>query len=299
MIVDSATPGALVVAVSGGADSAAAAWLAVDSGRPTRAVYVHHGAPASDRLERAAWRITERLGIDLTVVSVVVPDGPSYESQARAVRHQAFDGCLDGDDWLVTGHTRDDQVETLLMRLVRGTGIDGLAGMAVEDRPYLRPLLEMTRSAARELATLTGLEWRDDPSNRDPRHLRNRIRRQMLPQLETAFGVGVATSLHRTSGVIRRDIEVLQELASGVRSRSCENGMELSLSDLRQVGTGVAARAVRNAIRALDPPYPPPSRVVEIALDVALGRSKRAEIGRLVIHTTSDWLTLSTEAWVG
>ena len=291
-VVSGAGSGAFVVALSGGADSAAAAWLAVGSGRPTRAIHVHHGALASDRLQRASEEICRCLEIELAVVRVDVPDGPSYEAQARRVRHDALAQGIEGDGWLVTGHTRDDQVETLFMRLIRGTGIDGLAGMGRSERPHLRPLLDVTRSDAREIATLARLPWRDDPANRDPRHLRNRVRREVMPMLESAFGPGVATSLFRTADVIRRDVQALEELAAQIERRADQNIVELSLPDLRAADEAIAARAIRNAIRTIDPPYPPRAHVVDRALDVIRGRSHRLDVGDLAVTRSGHWLRI-------
>jgi tRNA(Ile)-lysidine synthase len=284
----------MVVALSGGADSAAAAWLASESEEHVMAVHVHHGSPHSDLLERAAGRIARRLDLELRVVRVHVPDGPSYEAQARTVRHAALAAVVGSDAWLVTGHTRDDQVETLLMRLARGTGIDGLAGMARSEAPFLRPLLDTTRSEAREIAAIVGLDWRDDPSNIDRRFLRNRVRHDLVPMLESVFGPAVATSLHRSADVIRRDIEALELLAGHVDRHDAERRVELSLRDLERVGEAIAARAIRNAIRSLNPPYAPPARVVETALDIAAGRTRRAEIGQIVISRSDRCLIVAT-----
>lgn len=287
-------PGAaLVVALSGGADSAAAAWLSRDSGRTVRAIHVHHGSTASDRLATAAASIAERLSMPLTVERVEVPIGPSYEARAREVRHEALTRSLGTEEWLVVGHTRDDQVETVLMRLVRGSGLDGLAGMGHCERPYLRPLLDSSRSDAREMAALTALPWFDDPANLDRSHLRNRVRNDLLPVIESTFGPGLSTTLHRSAEVIRRDVSVLEDLAAGIERVVSDGVVMLSLEGLRTVHPGIAGRAVRQAIRALQPPYPPPLRVVDSAMDVVHRRARRAEIGRLTVDVEGNWLRLA------
>ncbi len=282
--------GDLVVGLSGGADSAAAAWLSVDSGRSVRAIHVHHGSVAADRLEVAAVSIANRLSIPLTFERVEVPAGPSYEARARTVRHEALTRTLGPAEWLVVGHTRDDQVETVLMRLVRGSGLDGLAGMGHCEPPYVRPLLDSSRSDARELAAITGMPWFDDPANLDRSHLRNRIRNDLLPVIESTFGAGLSTTLHRSAEVIRRDVSVLEDLASEIDRVVTSDAIRLSLSGLLTAHPGIAARAVRQAIRALEPPYPPPLRVVDTALDVAHRRVRRAEIGRLTVDVDGGWL---------
>lgn len=291
-IIARAAPGPIVVALSGGADSAAAAWLAAESGRAIGAIHVHHGSPASDTLQDAARQIADRLDLTLTIAAEQVPAGPSYEAQARLVRRRVLDQHAEPGSWIVTGHTRDDQVETVLMRLLRGTGIDGLAGMAPDRPPHLRPLLASTRSVAREIASLVGLPWRDDPSNRDRRHVRNRIRIDLLPELEAAFGPGVAQSLAGSADAIRRDVELLNALARDVGRREEHGRILLSLEDLARVGRGVASRAVRRAIRDLDPPYAPALRVVDTVLAVAAGDVRRVDIGRLSAHRFEGWLSL-------
>ena len=124
---------------------------------PVRAVHVHHGLAASDALEQAARAIAADLAIPIEVGAV----------DARAIHrergpHRSLPGLAGGlgeGEWILTAHTADDQAETVLANLLRGAGVDGLAGIPARRGRIARPLLDMTRSETRELATLAGLPW--------------------------------------------------------------------------------------------------------------------------------------------
>jgi tRNA(Ile)-lysidine synthase len=288
-----APPGPVVVALSGGADSAAAAWVSRASDRPTRAVHVHHGLAHSDMLAAAAGAVAGRLGIDLRIVRVQVPSGASMELQARRVRLEALEVAAGAGEWVVTGHTRDDQVETLLMRLVRGTGLDGLAGIPAVRPPFVRPLLGLTRSGTRELATLAGLAWRDDPENADPHHLRNRIRTSLIPVIETTFGTAPADSLARMATLVADEVAVLEEAARSVPLERRPGEVRVATGALAAVSRAVAARVLRAAFIELDPPYPPSAAVVADVLAVADGRSGVGGAGVVSARRSGPWLVLS------
>jgi tRNA(Ile)-lysidine synthase len=287
--------GSMMVALSGGADSAAAAFVA--SARPdrTRAIHVDHGASGSARLRRAATSIAGALGLDLEVVSVDVPAGSSYEAQARAVRHRALRAAADDGEWIVTGHTLDDQVETVLMRLDRGSGLEGLSGMAIDSFPIVRPLLGSRRSDVREIATLAGLAWWDDPSHLDRRHLRNRVRRELIPRIEATFGGGLAGSVARAAQLVRADVDVLDALAAEIRCEVTEQGRRFVVADLVEAHDAIAARAIRAALRELLPPYPPPLHYVEALLEVARGGSRAATLGPMSARVQSGWLVIDVD----
>ena len=150
-----------VVALSGGADSAALAWL-TSRMASIRTVHVHHGLLASDALEQAARAVAEVLKVDIEVRSVTLEKFD--ENEARNLRYAALRSALGDGDWLLTGHTADDQAETVLANLLRGAGVDGLAGIPSRRENIARPMLAISRSETRELATLAGLPWTDDPT---------------------------------------------------------------------------------------------------------------------------------------
>jgi tRNA(Ile)-lysidine synthase len=228
-------PGDLVlVACSGGADSLAlAAALAFTAPRlllRAGGVTVDHGLQpgSADRARAVATRLTT-LGLDPVVCTTVTVPGPAGSSRpgagndryqgpeaaARAARYQALEAAAEstGAVAILLGHTLDDQAETVLLRLARGSGARSLAGMPDRRGRYLRPLLPVRRTAT--LAACAALElpaW-DDPHNADPRFTRARVRHEVLPVLESVLGPGVAEALARTAGQLRDDADVLDALA--------------------------------------------------------------------------------------
>lgn len=158
--------------VSGGPDSLALLVLATAAGCEVTAVHVDHGLRSGSEAEAdVVARAAERFGAAFESVRVEVPDGPNLEARARAARHGAL-----GPDALL-GHTADDQAETVLWFLMRGTGPEGLAGID----PGRRPLLRLRRAETVALCDSLGLEPVVDPSNADPRFTRNRIRTELVP----------------------------------------------------------------------------------------------------------------------
>lgn len=202
-----------VVALSGGADSAALAYVAnVVSGTKPRSVHVHHGLADSDRLSEAAGAIAQVLDMSCEVVNVEVPDGPSPEAMARGARYRALEGALNGNENLLLGHTRNDQAETVLLNLIRGAGIRGLSGMPYQRTSQMyRPFLDVSRQETRELATLGGLPFVDDPTNTDLDLRRNFVRLELIPRME-ALNPNLVDSLARTAEHVRGDSEFLDQL---------------------------------------------------------------------------------------
>jgi len=269
--VASVPPGPLVVALSGGADSAAAAWAVREAGRDVRAVHVHHGLPPSDRLAAAAEAVARALGIPLATEAVAVPPGPSPEAAARAVRYAALDAHVLPGELVVTAHTADDQAETVLAHLLRGAGFDGLAGIPPLRAPYVRPFLGVSRAETRELADLARLPWVDDPGNGDLSVARNLLRRRLIPLLEAEAAGGLRPALVRSAAVVRTEVAVLDRLADAIPVRSAPGGFRLAAGELVAAEPAVAARAVRRAFAVHRPPHPADSREVEAVLAVARG----------------------------
>ena len=200
-----------MVALSGGADSAALALLVNQSGREATALHVDHQLPASPLMASAARSIARRLDMEIAVEAVVVEAGPSPEARARDARYQVFERV---DRPIVIGHTRDDNAETLLINLIRGTGPAGLAGIPFYRSPHIyRPMLSIGRDVTREIATLAGLEFVDDPMNDDMSLTRNRLRRIVMPMLEE-INPRVIESLARAAEVVGRDNEYLESLVT-------------------------------------------------------------------------------------
>jgi tRNA(Ile)-lysidine synthase len=205
------------VALSGGPDSLALTAVAAGL-RPTTALIVDHGLqPDSAAVAETARTQAVGLGcVDAQVLCVQVgdPSGPGGgpEAAARAARYAALGAHRNGP--VLLAHTLDDQAETVLLGLGRGSGVRSIAGMRPHDPPWCRPLLgvrrAVTHAACRELSLVA---WRD-PHNIDPRFTRARLRQEVLPLLEEVLGGGVAAALARTATALREDTELIDMLAA-------------------------------------------------------------------------------------
>jgi tRNA(Ile)-lysidine synthase len=244
-----------VVALSGGADSAALAYLLADSHRDRRALHVDHGLAASPHLEKAARQVAERTDMSLSVLKIEVPPGASFEGQAREQRYGALLGALVPDEVLLTGHTLDDQAETVVMNLLRGAGPTGLAGIPARTGDIARPMLQVSRSEARELAGLAGLPYYDDPSNLDPGLRRNAIRLEVIPTLAGRFNPRLVESLARTASLLQSDEEHLATEVSSVQVVELATGLALPIGSLTAVSRPIADRVIRGCLSRLRPPY--------------------------------------------
>jgi len=244
----------LLVAVSGGADSlalaAATAWVAPRLGLSAGAVTVDHGLqPGSADRARAVTRTCADLGLDPVVLETVTVGrrgGP--EAAAREARYEALNKAADqvGASLLVLGHTLDDQAETVLLGLARGSGARSLAGMAERSGRLLRPFLGLRRATTTAaVAALDLVPWAD-PHNADPAFTRARVRRDLLPAFERELGPGVAEALARTADLLRADADALDEWAKAVDS--------LAVGDLLALPAAVRGRVLRSAAIAAGAP---------------------------------------------
>ncbi|WP_245788253.1 tRNA lysidine(34) synthetase TilS [Amycolatopsis marina] len=212
--------GELTVAVSGGADSLAlteaGAAAARGLGLRVRALVVDHGLQAgSAQVAETAVRTARQLGADSAeVLTVDVTGRGGPEATARRARYAALRAALpEGRGLVLLGHTRDDQAETVLLGLGRGSGPRSLAGMRPLDPPWGRPLLDVPRSVTVRACAALGVRPWSDPHNDDPRFTRVRVRNEVLPLLEDVLAGGVAAALARTAAQLREDSEALDELA--------------------------------------------------------------------------------------
>jgi tRNA(Ile)-lysidine synthase len=267
--------GAVVAcAVSGGADSLALLVLSVAAGCKVTAVHVDHGLrPGSEREAAVVAAAAARFGATFVAERVEVPAGPNLEARARAARY----GVL--PPGARTGHTADDQAETVLLNLIRGAGLDGLGGFDPERRPIRR----LRRHETVALCAAAGLDPVHDPSNADPAFRRNRIRHELLPLLDVIAERDVAAVLARQADLLSADAELLEELAAA-----------LDPTDARALAAApeaLARRAVRRWLRTGAEQHPPDRAAVErvlavasgdaVACDVGGGRSVRRSKGRL------------------
>jgi tRNA(Ile)-lysidine synthase len=221
-MVSDLEPGSLVlVACSGGADSlalaAALAFVGPRAGLRAGGVTIDHGlqAGSAERADEVAAKL-HGLGLDPVLARrVSVTGGGGPEAAARTARYAALSAAAadTGAAAVLLGHTLDDQAETVLLGLARGSGARSLAGMPAVRGLFRRPLLGVRRSVTAEAAADLG-PWQD-PHNGDRRFARVRVRLDALPALEAALGPGVAEALARTATQLRADNEVLDNLASG------------------------------------------------------------------------------------
>jgi tRNA(Ile)-lysidine synthase len=244
-----------VIALSGGADSAALADLMAHLGLTRRAIHVNHGLAGSPRLEQAARAVADCTTTPLDVVEIGVPAGASFEGQARNRRYEALLGSLDPGEVLLTAHTLDDQAETVLMNLLRGAGPAGLAGIQSHAGRVARPMLGVTRAETRELAGLTGLPYQDDPSNLDPGLRRNAIRLEVLPILAGRFNPRLVEALARTASLLQSDENHFTAASASLPVVETRSAIGLPIGALLAVPRPVADRAIRGCLSRLRPPY--------------------------------------------
>lgn len=228
----------LVAGVSGGADSACLlSALAELPHRPLRAVHVDHGLQAASAALRASsGALCQRLGVPLTVIEVTVETaGESLEARAREARYRAFALNLAPGECLLTAHHAEDQAETLLLQLFRGTGIKGLSSMPVR-RPlaggwHLRPLLEVARRDLMAYGKARGIEAHEDPMNRDPRFDRAFLRTEIWPAIAERWP-GAAAALGRAARHAA-DAQRLLDQAADAALFYLRDGAALSVTRLR------------------------------------------------------------------
>ncbi|MGV1086919.1 MAG: tRNA lysidine(34) synthetase TilS [Mycobacterium sp.] len=232
------------VALSGGPDSLALTAAAV-AVLPTTALIVDHGLQAGSAQVAAAAR-EQALAIgcaEAQVLRVTVGSAGGPEAAARTARYEALEGARDGSPVLL-GHTLDDQAETVLLGLGRGSGARSIAGMRACDPPWYRPLLDIRRELTHAVCAELGLSAWDDPHNNDRRFTRVRLRREVLPLLEDALGGGVAEALARTAAALREDTDALDGLAAE-HLRAARSGAGLDIAAVRDLPAALRRRVLR------------------------------------------------------
>lgn len=246
--------GLVLVALSGGPDSLAlAAATAFEARGRAGAVIVDHGIQdASAAVAERAASQARALGLDpVRVVRVeVLASGEGPEAAARVARYEALDAVAAelGAVAILLGHTLDDQAETVLLGLARGSGASSLQGMATESGLYRRPLLGIRRAQTEQACADAGLTPWTDPHNADPSYARVRVRSAVLPVLEQQLGPGVAEALARTAEQLREDAEALDGFAHEVAEDIVEleeAGVSLSVSALAANPAALRQRLIR------------------------------------------------------
>jgi len=218
------------VALSGGPDSLALTAIAA-SLRPTSALIVDHDLqPGSAAVAAAAQRQAEQLGcVDAQVLCVQVGAEGGPEAAARNARYRALADARH-DRPVLLAHTLDDQAETVLLGLGRGSGARSIAGMQPYDPPWCRPLLGIKRETTHAACTQLGLSAWHDPHNSDPRFTRSRLRHEVLPLLEEVLGGGVAEALARTATALRGDTGLIDSLIDqAIRAAESPDGLDIEV----------------------------------------------------------------------
>ncbi|MBZ5739221.1 tRNA lysidine(34) synthetase TilS [Nocardioides mangrovi] len=247
----------VVVACSGGADSLALAAATVFEARAAgwRVVgaTVDHGLQPGSAAQAA--RVVEQLaaiGVDETLSARVHVEGAGLgpEAAARRARYAVLEEVAERFDAaaVLLGHTRDDQAETVLLGLTRGSGGRSLAGMRRAFDCFRRPLLDVARDDTVTACQVEGLEVWDDPHNEDPGYTRVRVRRRVLPMLEDELGPGVADTLARTADQLRGDMDLLDDTAEAAYADLAGHG--LPVDGLLALPSPIRRRVLR--IAALD-----------------------------------------------
>lgn len=276
----------VIVALSGGLDSlalaAATAFEAPKRGITGVAVTVDHGLQkGSADVAAAAARAAEGFGLVARVTRVGVREGGGPEAAARDARYEALDAVARevGAVAILVGHTLDDQAETVLLGLARGSGASSLQGMApVTERGdgcrILRPLLEVRRETTQAACAAEGLDPWLDPHNSDPRFTRVRVRETVLPAFERELGPGVTEALARTAAQLREDAEAFAEMIDEIIEdvvEHAEAGISLSVGALAANPAALRHRLIRH--------------VVVAEFGQSLTRSQTLDVARLV----TDW----------
>lgn len=251
---------AVTCAVSGGADSTALLLLAVTAELTVTAIHVDHGLrPGSAAEAEVVGANAAALGVEFRPLTVHVTDGPNLEARARRARYAALPPDV------LTGHTADDQAETVVLNMLRGAATAGLGGMRPGPR---RPLLSLRRTDTVALCAAAGVPLVHDPSNLHRRHLRNRVRHELLPLLEQLAQRDLTPVLTRQADLLRDDSDLLDHLAA-----------MLDPTDARALAaapTPLARRAVR---RWLTGEHPPDLATVDRVLAVARGNATATDVG--------------------
>jgi tRNA(Ile)-lysidine synthase len=272
----------VLVALSGGPDSlalaAATAFEAPRAGLRAGAVVVDHGLqPGSAEVAALAAAKAEALGLSPVLVKTVAvgtEGGP--EAAARAARYTALEEAAaeTGAVAVLLGHTLDDQAETVLLGLARGSGAASLQGMAAASGLYRRPLLGIRRATTVQACIDAGLEAWFDPQNGDPAFTRVRVRQRVLPVLEAELGPGIAEALTRTATQLREDAEALDHFATELLedlAEHAEAGISLPVAGLLANPPALRQRLIRMTVAS--------------EFHVSLTREQTLEVARLV----TDW----------
>ncbi|MEY3320385.1 MAG: hypothetical protein RL393_965 [Actinomycetota bacterium] len=244
----------VLVAVSGGADSLAlAAGLLTEAKekaiRPIAVIIDHALQPNSADIAMNTKAELAKAGytnIEIKRIKVEITDG--MEASARRARYAALNEIAESTKAVAIflGHTRDDQAETVLLGLARGSGTRSLSGMAERIDKYRRPLLSITRSQTEAACKEVGIKYWNDPHNQSMEYARVRVREKVLPLMESEIGPGIADALTRSAKILRDDADALDQWAEEVLDEI--DPIEIDIETLASLPRAIRSRVIRKAI---------------------------------------------------
>jgi tRNA(Ile)-lysidine synthase len=284
----------LLIGLSGGSDSVALTLLLKELAEQESFSIVSL-AHLNHRLRCTATRdelfcrdFAERLGIPIAVESIDVGSYAhsqrlSVEDAARRLRYDFFHRASDpvSADRIAVGHTRDDQAETFLLKLIRGAGLTGLGGIYPRRDSVIRPLIEVDRADLRRYLESRGQGWVEDETNEDLENPRNRIRHRVLPELDLAGNASATPAIARAAAIVREDGQWLDELSDrrfDVLVARSNTGLEIDVSGLMAEPPPVRRRVVLAALRLVAPNREIGFEHVESALEVGSGEAAGVDV---------------------
>ena len=268
----------LALGVSGGADSTAMALLAAEAGRLFTIWHVHHGLrPAADTEAEMVEKLASSLGVPFELRRLDLVDGPDLEARARAARYPVLppDVCV--------AHTADDRAETVLLNLLRGAG---LAGVATPFSRVRRPILRLRRAETSALCEFAGVSTVDDPMNHDQRFARVVVRKQVLPAAADALGRDPVPLLNRHADLVADALVVIQDAAAALDPTDT--------AALRVAPRAVASEALRQWLMAeTGTPLAVDAASIDRVMAVVDGTHRATEVqGGIRVSRTSGHLRL-------
>jgi tRNA(Ile)-lysidine synthase len=269
----------------------------------------HQLRPGASRDEQFCRELAVRLDLPITVESVDVRSYAasqrlSVEDAARRLRYECLHRCAVEvrADRVAVGHTRDDQAETFLLKLIRGAGMTGLAGVYPQRGEVIRPLLEVSREELREYLRTIGQPWVEDDTNADLKNPRNRIRHRVIPELNLAAGADTSTAIARAAGLAREDSQWLDQLAEsrfGGLAREAPHGLDIDAAALDDEPPPVQRRILLRGLRMVADGREIGLEHVEAALAVAAGLSGGADVPGARVELRRGKLVLTKKPVAG
>jgi tRNA(Ile)-lysidine synthase len=284
----------VLIALSGGSDSVALTFilreLALNGGFSIAGLahFNHQLRPTAARDEQFCRALGERLNMsmvvgDVNVAEYAATERLSIEEAARRARYAFLHRCAAdlGADRIASGHTRDDQAETFLLKLIRGAGLSGLGGIYPRRGILVRPLLDASRNDLRDYLRKRGESWVEDETNADVTNPRNRIRHRVIPELDAAYGGPTTVSIARAAGLAREDGAWLDDLADrryGELSTADREGLTFDAAQLAAEPEPVRRRILLKALRDVADLREVALEHVDTAADILNGTSAGADL---------------------